>query len=85
MALQKNLCCSGKFASGVAIRKLPIPITGGTWVNEQSAWTRRFVYLSSAVDNNTQFGAIGSIFDAGVRWNNHIYCIPDSLEIPAEK
>ena len=85
MAIQKNLCCSGKFASGVAIRKLPIPITGGTWVNEQSAWTRRFAYLSSAVDNNTEFGAIGSIFDAGVRWNNHIYCIPDSLEIPAEK
>jgi hypothetical protein len=54
-------------------------------VNEQSAWTRRFTYLSSAVDNNTEFGAIGSLFDAGVRWNNHIYCLPESLEIPPEK
>lgn len=85
MAAQKNLCCSGKFATGVAIRKLPIPINGGTWINEQSAWTRRFTYLSSAVDNNTEFGPIGGIFDAGVRWNNHVYCIPESLEIPAEK
>ena len=85
MANQKNLCCSGKMARGVAIRKLPIPISGGTWVNQEDAWTKRFVYLSNAVDNNTEFGPIGSLFDAGIRWNNHVYCIPDSLQVPAEK
>jgi len=87
MATQKGLCCSGKMARGVAIRKLPIPIGagGGTWVNQPDAWTKRFVYLSNAVDNNTEFGPVGGIFDAGLRWNDHVYCIPNSLTIPPEK
>lgn len=85
LAQQKGLCCSGKFARGVAIRKLPIPITGSTYVNQADAWTKRFVYLDNAVDNNSDFGPVGGIFDAGVRWNTHVYCIPDSLEMPAEK
>jgi hypothetical protein len=85
LAQQKGLCCSGKFARGVAIRKLPIPIDGTTWVNQPDAWTKRFVYLSNAVDNNTEFGPIGGLFDAGLRWNNHVYCIPKTLTIPDEK
>jgi hypothetical protein len=85
LATQKGLCCSGKFARGVAIRKLPIPIAGNTYINDPTAWTKRFVYLSNAVDNNGDFGPIGGIFDAGVRWNTHVYCIPESLEMPAEK
>jgi hypothetical protein len=85
MATQKGLCCSGKLARGVAIRKLPIPMNGGTFVNDSKAWTKRFVYHSSSIDNNTVFGPIGQLFDAGVRWNNHVYCIPNDLTIPAEK
>jgi hypothetical protein len=87
MAIQKGLCCSGKLARGVAIRKLPIPIgdVGGTWINQSDAWTKRFVNYSNAVDNNTEFGPIGGLFDAGVRWNDHVYCIPTSLTIPDEK
>ena len=85
MATQKGLCCSGKFARGVAIRKLPIPMNGGTFVNDSKAWTKRFVYHSSSIDNNTDFGPIGQLFDAGVRWNNHVYCIPEDLTMPAEK
>jgi hypothetical protein len=84
LAQQKSLCCSGKFARGVAIRKLPIPIAVNSYVNQPDAMTKRFVYLSNAVDNNGDVGPIGDIFDAGVRWNDHVYCIPDSLDIPPE-
>jgi hypothetical protein len=81
----KNICCSGKALRGVAIRKLPIPMTGGVWVNQPDAFTTRFTYLSNAVDNNGQFGPIGQLFDAGLRWNDHVYCVPSDLEIPAEQ
>ncbi len=84
LAQQKSLCCSGKFARGVAIRKLPIPIAVSSYVNQPDAMTKRFVYLSNAVDNNGDVGPIGDIFDAGVRWNDHVYCIPESLDIPPE-
>lgn len=81
----KQLCCSGKAVRGVAIRKLPIPMTGGVWVNQADAWTTRFTYRNDAVDNNGQFGPIGQLFDAGIRWNNHVYCVDaNDPEIPAE-
>jgi len=81
----KQLCCSGKAVRGVAIRKLPIPMTGGVWVNQADAWTTRFTYRDDAVDNNGQFGTIGQLFDAGIRWNNHVYCVDaNDPDIPAE-
>ena len=87
MALKKNLCCSGEVARGIAIRTLPIPIVGGLWVNDKTAWTKRFVYLSSSEDNNQTFGPLGSLFDKGIRWNDHVYCVSSQIkaQIPAEK
>lgn len=77
MAAQKNLCCSGTAMTGVAISQLPIPLTGGTYKPaDAGASTRRFNYRTDEVDNNAESGSIGSIFDAGVRWNNHVYCVP---------
>lgn len=85
LANNKAVCCSGKMAYGVAIRKLPIRLTGNQYVNEADAMTRRFTDSSDAVDNNNDVGPIGSLFDAGIRWNDHVYCIPNDLEIPDEK
>jgi hypothetical protein len=77
LAAQKNLCCSGNAMMGVAINQLSIPLTGNTYRPADSTTTsRRFNYRSDAVDNNAETGSIGSIFDAGVRWNNHVYCVP---------
>jgi hypothetical protein len=77
LASQKNLCCSGTMMTGVAISKLPIPLTGGSYNPITStSTTRRFNYRSDSVDNNTESGSVGSTFDAGVRWNNHVYCVP---------
>lgn len=81
MVSTKNLCCSGKAMTGVAISQLSIPL-----INEQyplpatlTSTTKRFNYLESDVDNNTETGSIGSFFDAGLRWNNHVYCVPSSM------
>jgi hypothetical protein len=77
LAAQKNLCCSGETATGVAISQLPIPLTDGTFKPRDSgSTTRRFTYRTDAVDNNEESGSVGSVFDAGVRWNNHVYCVP---------
>ena len=80
MAEQKNLCCSGTVMTGVAISQLPIPLTGGTYRPPNSSTTvRRFNYRTDDVDNNGETGSVGAIFDAGVRWNNHVYCVPAGL------
>lgn len=80
MAQARNLCCSGKIVPGVAIHNLLIPLQGGT-IN-QSGKSRRFVYRSDSVDNNSSTGAIGDIYDAGLRWNNHYYCAPSNYTEP---
>ena len=85
MAANKAMCCSGKMAYGVAIRKLPIPLEGGQYVDEADAYTRRFTDSSGLPDNNNAVGPIGSLFDAGVRWNDHLYCVPVNQTIPPEK
>lgn len=76
IAFQKSLCCSGRTMTGVAISQLPIPLTGGTFNTNASAQVRRFNYRDDDVDNNSASGSVGSLFDAGVRWNNHVYCVP---------
>jgi hypothetical protein len=77
MAAQKNLCCSGNAMMGVAINQLSIPLENGTYrPADAGSTTRRFNYRTDAVDNNSETGSVGSIFDAGVRWNNHVYCVP---------
>lgn len=79
IVLQKaaNVCCSGKAAYGVAISNLNVPLTGGT-VDQSATKTRRFVYRDDGVDNNTETGSVGSRFEAGLKWNNHVYCVPSS-------
>lgn len=80
IAQQKNLCCSGRIMTGVAISQLSIPITGDRYLPADSLSTsRRFNYRSDEVDNNPETGNVGAIFDAGVRWNNHVYCVPQGF------
>lgn len=80
LAAQKNLCCSGRVMTGVAISQLPIPLRNGEYLPPDTAnTTRRFAYRTDEFDNAPETGSVGSIFDAGVRWNNHVYCVPESL------
>jgi hypothetical protein len=78
LAIQKNICCSGKMAQGVAVSKLHIPLDGGNVAND--GMTRRFVYRTDSVDNNAQTKSVGAWYDVGLRWNNHWYCVPDSYD-----
>jgi hypothetical protein len=80
MAAQKKLCCSGKAVTGVALSRLSIPITNGNYLVPATNLntTERMSYRTDAVDNNTETKAVGSRVDAGVRWNNHVYCVPST-------
>jgi hypothetical protein len=80
MADQKRLCCSGKAVTGVALSRMSIPVTGSTYLVPTSNLntTERMNYRTDAVDNNTETKAVGSRVDAGVRWNNHVYCVPST-------
>lgn len=77
IAAQKNLCCEGNAMTGAAINQLSIPLENGTYKPaDMGSTTRRLNYRTDAVDNNPETGNKGSIFDDGVRWNNHVYCVP---------
>lgn len=78
IAQQKNLCCSGKLSYGHAIHSLMIP--GSESVAE--ARVTRFIYSDGQTDNNSETGSIGEIYEKGVRWNNHVYCVPSSFQDP---
>ncbi len=61
----KNLCCSGRFAPGTAIGRLPVP---GAPSDATNRTRRRFLYLNTDANfSNWQLGR---------RWNTDIYCIP---------
>lgn len=78
IAQQKNLCCSGKLSYGHAIHKLMIP--GAETESDAKTW--RFVSSNGTTDNNNETGNIAEIYDKGVTWNNHVYCVPSSFEDP---
>jgi hypothetical protein len=78
IAAQKSICCSGTTMTGVAISNLSIPITSNRYLPPNAANTsKRFVYRDDAVDNNEETGNIGRLFEDGLRWNNHVYCVPE--------
>ncbi len=78
LVASKNLCCSGKTMTGVAISQLSIPLLNNTYSLPATltSTSKRLNYRTDDVDNNDETGSVGSFFDAGVRWNNHVYCVP---------
>lgn len=83
LAQAKNLCCSGNIQPGSAIANLNIPMEGDQVINQ--ATSRRFTYRDDAVDSNAQTGSIGSIYNAGLRWNTHYYCAPQGFVSPNDQ
>lgn len=71
LAAQKNACCSGFTARGEAIGDLKIP-----GHEEKADRVRRFIYNNNDSDN---FNGAANAYDAGVRWNNHVYCVPSGF------
>ena len=71
LACSKQVCASGKIANGVALSNLPVH-----GFPKEQLRLRRFV--DGDGPSNAGDG-INKLYDAGLRWNNHIYCVPSSL------
>lgn len=83
IAQAKNLCCSGNIVQGNVIHDLFIPLQDGNRLPQ--AKSRRFAYRTDAIDNNSETGSIGDIYDAGLRWNTHFYCAPADYTPPGQQ
>ncbi len=82
LARSKNLCCSGNIVAGSIVGDYFIPLQGGNRLPQ--AKSRRFAYRKDALDNNSETGPIGDIYDAGLRWNTHYYCAPPDYVPPGQ-
>lgn len=71
-----TMCCSGAAAYGVALGDYFIPMEGGGVI--QNAKTRRWLYLED-LDNANEVGGAVTKFNAGMKWNDHVYCVPQEL------
>lgn len=71
LACLKNMCASGVMAQGVLISLLKVP----GQEDEESA-KFRFLQNTSASDN---LNGILDLYNLGLKWNNHLYCIPRTL------
>tara|TARA_R110000868_G_scaffold38661_1_gene135032 strand:- start:40154 stop:45211 length:5058 start_codon:yes stop_codon:yes gene_type:complete len=76
LACQLDVCASGVLARGVSYVALPVP---GKQDTHPDFTTRRFVEGNQAADNGN---GILDLWNAGMRWNNHVYCAP--AQIPAD-
>jgi hypothetical protein len=83
IAQAKNLCCSGNIVQGNVIHDLFIPLQDGNRLPQGKS--RRFAYRTDAIDNNSETGSIGDIYDAGLRWNTHFYCAPADYTPPGQQ
>ena len=71
MACSQNLCASGTIAYGIALSSLRVP---GHEDNPHQV--RRYV---DGYERDTRGESLARLFRAGLRWNNHIYCVPATL------
>ena len=77
--MAKNMCCSGTAAEGVAVGTYFIPINHSNKITSPTpAMTRRFIQ-NQTLDNDVDVGGAYSKFEAGLKWNNHVYCVPASF------
>jgi hypothetical protein len=76
LACQFNACASNKVAKGVSLSNLKVP---GHEDSEKNV--RRFLdgdTSANQINDRTKF------YEAGLRWNNDIYCVPGDLETTSQ-
>ncbi len=72
LACTKHACASNKVARGVAISNLKVP------GHEDSNFNiRSFVVSNDGFSRRNK--EVSSLYDAGLRWNNQVYCAPEKL------
>lgn len=79
LEMSKNVCCSGQATYGYVIDEYYIPIDYDKTFND--ARTRRWMYNETLDNDPSPTTGISRVdlFNAGVRWNDHVYCIPQEL------
>ena len=70
---EKNLCASGSFATGIAISSLRIP-------GHDTKADESIIRFLDGYDNSNNFSGLSDLYDEGLRWNNHFYCVPAEYE-----
>jgi hypothetical protein len=73
LACQKRICASGTLIRGVA--HSPLKIRGK--VNSEKVFRR---FIDGNDESNNQNG-LALLFEEGLRWNNHVYCAPEAIEV----
>ncbi len=71
IAYQEGICCSGSLLRGQVLYNLHVP-----GIEETAYTVRRF--LDGSTPDATTSKSIKQFWDAGARWNNHVYCAPRS-------
>ena len=79
-----TMCCSGKAVYGSIINRLHIPINYDNKISGECAKTRRWTYLDT-LDDDVDVNGNASRVKAGLKWNNHVYCVPADYEVPVDK
>jgi hypothetical protein len=75
--LAPTMCCSGVATTGRALNEYFIPIDFQNPSGDQ-AKTRRWLYIST-LDNADEVGGGYTLYNDGLKFNNHVYCAPQSL------
>lgn len=78
-ASDKGLCASGKIAYGLVINKNVVP--GVAEGSQSGNKVCRYLDKNSTADDIT--GAL-ALYKAGLKWNVHLYCVPESLKLDTE-
>ena len=84
LKMAENICCSGKATYGTVLDQFFIPINYDKTFNDTR--TRRWMYNESLDNSPSPTTGINRVdlFNAGVRWNDHVYCIPEDLAAQIE-
>jgi hypothetical protein len=76
LACQLNACASGVIATGIALTDLKYK---GHETN--AALITRFI---DGNDTSNNYNGVADLFDDGLRWNTHVYCVPQEAASNAD-
>lgn len=70
LACEKSMCASGKLAFGVLISLLPVP-------GQTESDSKYYRFLEGNAEDSKS--GLLSLYNKGLKLNNHVYCIPEAL------
>ncbi|MCK6595716.1 MAG: hypothetical protein L6Q33_10985, partial [Bacteriovoracaceae bacterium] len=71
LACLKSMCASGVMAQGVLVSLLKVP-------GQEDEESAKFRFLQNTTSSDNLNGIL-DLYNLGLKWNNHLYCIPRTL------